>query len=325
MSGAIEHKKQVAGKTPWHYLWRQTWLPAALRKIAYKKLDAMDQAPDAPFEIEFFGLRYRGNLNNGIEFAMFYYGAFEKPLLFFLRETLQTLSKVGTDSKSTIFLDIGANIGQHSLFMSRFADQIHAFEPYPQVSDRLRTHIALNGIENLTVHEVGLSDDNGKLPFFAPIGSNKGVGSFDSDSQQRGNTPAGELAIVRGDDYFVSCGINDVDLIKIDVEGFERKALLGMQQTLQESRPVIVCEISYGQPLSFTSREDLLACLPENYRLLQFNTRKSNGKTARRRGAKAKRSGAYELIPVTGWRDQDQDDLIAVPEELIEYLPLRNS
>lgn len=323
MSG--QDKEVISENTPWHRLWRQTWLPGALRKIAYKKLDSLGQAPEAPFEIDFFGLRYRGNLNNGIEFAMYYYGAFEKPLLFFLRDALGAVAKARTDRSKTTFLDIGANIGQHSLFMSRFADQIHAFEPYPAVGNRLREHIALNEIENLTLHEVGLSDDNGKLPFFAPMGSNKGVGSFDSDSQQRGNTPAGELAIVRGDDYFESCDIVDVDLIKIDVEGFERKALLGMRQTLQRSRPVIACEISYGQPLSFTSREDLLGCLPKNYRLLQFNTRKANGKTARRRGAKAKRSGAYELIPVTTWRDRDQDDLVAVPEELIEQLPLRNS
>lgn len=318
--------KEVApAPTRWHWLWRQTWLPAALRKIAYKKLDSMGQAPDVPFEIDFFGLRYRGNLNNGIEFAIYYYGAFEKPLLFFLRDTLKALAAARTDRGSTTFLDIGANIGQHSLFMSRFADQIHAFEPYPPVAGRLKQHIALNSIKNLTLHEVGLSDANGKLLFFAPGGSNKGVGSFDSDSQQRGNTPTGELAIVRGDDYFENHGIGAIDLIKIDVEGFERKALLGMARTLQRTRPVIVCEISYGQPLSFTSREDLLDCLPENYRLLQFNTRKTNGRTARRRGARAKRSGAYELIPVTTWRDRDQDDLVAVPEERLELLPLRNN
>lgn len=318
--------KEVAPEmTRWHWLWQQTWLPAALRKVAYKKLDAMGQAPDAPFEIDFFGLRYRGNLNNGIEFAMYYYGAFEKPLLFFLRDSLKALAVARTDQRRTTFLDIGANIGQHSLFMSRFADQIHAFEPYPPVAGRLKQHIDLNAIENLILHEVGLSDDNGKLPFYAPGGSNKGVGSFDSDSQQRGNTPTGELAIVRGDDYFERHDIGEVDLIKIDVEGFERKALLGMAQTLQRTRPVIVCEISYGQPLSFTSREDLLNCLPANYRLLQFNTRKANGRTARRRGAKAKRSGAYELIPVTTWRDRDQDDLVAAPEELLELLPLGNS
>lgn|GEM_PF-138494 len=326
----------------WHRVWRQEWLPSALRKEAYKKLSARGCAPDAPFERDFFGLRYQGNLNNGIEFAIYYYGAFEKPLLFFLGDALSALTQHARETeialgeedqgedqeanqKPSVFLDVGANIGQHSLFMSRLADEIHAFEPYPTVANKFKAQLALNNIENVTLHEVGLSDENGKLPFFAPAGNNEGVGSFDSESQQRGNTPAGELEIVRGDDLFAAKDIERIDLMKIDVEGFERKALLGMQETLCRTRPVIVCEITYGQALSFKSRDDLLNCLPENYQLLQFNTRKANGRTARRRGAKAKRSGAYELIPLDSWRDQDQDDVVAVPGELMQVLPMRNA
>lgn len=320
----MSSNENTQGRSIWHSLWQQNWLPKALRKHAYKRLDALDQAPDAPFEIDFYGLRYRGNLNNGIEFAIYFYGAFEKPLLYFLRDAMQAIRSRKDNGTNKVFVDVGANIGQHSLFMSRVADEIHAFEPYAAVSNKLREHIALNNIANITLHELGLSDSNGKLPFFAPGGSNKGVGSFDSDSQERGNTPAGELAIACGDEYFAQQGIEHVDLMKIDVEGFERKALVGLRETLERCRPLIACEITYGQPLSFKSREDLLACLPENYELWQFNTRKANGKTARRRGAKAKRSGAYELIPVTGWRDRDQDDLIAVPGELRDCLPVRS-
>ncbi len=309
----------------WHTLWQASWLPKVLRKIAYKKLDARGQAPDSPFEIDFYGLRYRGNLNNGIEFAIYQYGAFEKPLLYFLRDALRAIRSARGSDHAGIFVDIGANIGQHSLFMSRLAAQIHAFEPYAPVAQRLQEHMTLNQISNISLHQVGLSDSNGTLPFFAPAGSNKGVGSFDRDSQQRGNVLAGELSIVCGDDYFEQHGIEQIDLMKIDVEGFERKALVGLQRSLVRSRPVIACEITYGQPLSFASREDLLNCLPEEYSLLQFNTRKANGKTARRRGAKAKRSGAYQLIPVSGWRDRDQDDLIAVPNELLDRLPRQTS
>lgn len=310
----------------WHWLWQQHWLPAGLRKIAYKKLNALDQAPDAPFDVDFFGLRYCGNLSNGIEFAIYYYGAFEKPLLFFLRDALLALQESRPQARHcSVFLDVGANIGQHSLFMSQVADQVHAFEPYAAVANRLRKHLALNNIDNIVLHEIGLGDSNGRLPFFAPASTNKGVGSFNSESQRYGNTPVGELIIRRTDDYLPEQGIEHVDLVKIDVEGFERQTLLGMSQTLSENRPVIVCEVSYGQQFSFTSKEDLLSCLPDNYRLLQFNTRKANGDTARRRGSRAKRSGAYQLLPVTEWRDQDQDDLIAIPAELINRIPHRNT
>ena len=309
----------------WHWLWRQRWLPSALRKNAYKKLSAKGSPPSHPFEIDFFGLRYQGNLDNGIEFAMYHYGAFEKPLLFFLRDAMLALtSPVEAAERPGVFLDIGANIGQHSLFMSQFASTVHAFEPYESVANRLKHHLALNNLNNIALHSIGLGDSNDSLPFFEPAGSNKGVGSFDSTSQRRGNTLAGELTIRRGDDYFAETGISQIDLVKIDVEGFERRVLLGMQEALRQSRPVIVCEITYGQDQSFRSQEDLRRALPENYELLRFNTRKSNGKVARRRGARAKRDGSYKLVKAKGWRSKDQDDLIAVPQELMELIPMHS-
>jgi FkbM family methyltransferase len=303
------------------WIWRQSWIPLKLKKSAYKALAKSGHPPAAEFETDFYGLRYRGNLNNGIEFALFFYGAFEKPLLYFLRDCLQGLDQ-GKD-KAMVFCDVGANIGQHSLFMSRFAGQVHAFEPFSEVSSRLEAHIKLNDLDNIRLHPLGLSDSNGSLPFFAPAGSNQGVGSFVSDSVQRGNQAIGELRIARADDYFREQEIDRVDLVKIDVEGFEAKALAGMQETLKRHRPVVVCEVSYGEALSFDSREAFLACLPDNYQLYCFDTRKPDGSTARRRGARAKRSGRYTLIPLAHWRDRDQDDLVAIPEEKLARVPLK--
>lgn len=304
------------------WLWQQQWLPLRFKKNIYKRLGKSGMVPDAPFEMDFFGLRYQGNLRNGIEFAMFYYGAFEKPLLFFLRDSLEAISK--RRQRPTLFCDIGANIGQHSLFMSRHADRVIAFEPFAEVSARLEHHIALNSIDNIELHKLGLSDSNGTLPFFAPTGSNQGVGSFSEDSLQRGNQAAGELQIARADDFFAQHPPPALDLVKIDVEGFEQKVLQGMQASLVRHRPLLVCEITYGEALSFQSQAQFLDCLPEGYRLFMFDTRKADGSTARRKGARAKRTGAYRLTPAL-WRDRDQDDVIAVPQELVDYIPQRSS
>ncbi len=303
-----------------HWLWDRQSLPKALRKWIYKRLSKRQAAPDFPFECDFYGLNYSGNLQNGIESAIYFYGAFEKPLLYFLRDSMQGLAPAGG-----VFCDIGANIGQHSLFMSRYAAQVHAFEPLDSVSARLKQHIASNQLTNITVHDLGLSDSNGRLPFFAPTGSNQGVGSFDAQSQARGNTPVGELAIARGDDYLTAQGISRIDVMKIDVEGFEQKVLAGMQQSLRQLRPLIALEVTYGDSHSFASIEALLAALPEDYALYIFDTRKPDGSTARRRGARAKRTGEYRLLPLTHWRDRDQDDLVAVPVEKLASISLGNS
>lgn len=311
------------------WLWRRTWISLRWKKNAYKALERAGQAPDAPFECDFYGLRYQGNLRNGIEFALFYYGAFEKPLLYFLRDTMARLAATGEKDEEKcaervahkVFYDIGANIGQHALFMAGHADEVQAFEPLATVSSRLRQHIKLNDIGNITLHEIGLSDNNGALPFYAPVGSNQGVGSFAAESLARGNEPVGELRVARADDYIREHGLPPPSLIKLDVEGFEKRALAGLAETLRAHRPVLVLEVSYGEAESLRSREDLLALLPDNYELLVFATRKVDGRTDRRRGARAKRSGAYQLIPLPGWRETDQDDLVAVPRELATTIP----
>lgn len=305
----------------WQFMWRQRWLPLRHKKLIYRKLLSAGESPDVPFEIDFFGLRYRGNLNNSIEFNIYYYGAFEKPLLFFLRDALLNLQQAGAGQ---LFCDIGANIGQHALFMSRFAAHVHAFEPYGTVNAKLTRHMRLNNIGNITLHEVGLSDKAEELTFFAPSGRNQGIGSFDVDSISKGNTDAGKLSLVRADDYFPAHSIGPVALMKMDVEGFEKPALEGLRATLQNDRPILVCEISYEGKLAFRSRDDFLATLPPDYELFTFNTRHADGSKAKRRGSRARRSGAFELLPFASWRQSGQDNIIACPVEKTGLLPRSN-
>ncbi len=301
-------------------LWNQSWLSLRTKKSIYKQLCKFGPAPDAPFKSDFFGLQYHGNLNNSIEFNIYYHDAFEKPLLFFLRDTLQALNS--SSANPLVFCDIGANIGQHSLFMSRFADQIYAFEPFAPVRDRLQYHIHLNQIRNIQVHAVGLSNTDELLPFFAPTGRNQGIGSFDSTTVSKGNVESGKLQLVNGDAYLAMQRMLAPTLMKIDVEGFEKNVLLGLRETLVATRPVLVTEITYGKALSFKNAEDLMQVLPPNYQLFAFDTRKSDGSKARRRGAKARRSGQYQLVDFRRWLPTGQDDVIACPQEKVALLPL---
>lgn len=277
---------------------------------------------DAPFETEFFGLKYEGNLKNGIEFALFYYGAFEKPLLFFLRDTFAQLKT--EHGERCVFCDIGANIGQHSLFMSNYSSGIHAFEPFAPVRGRLEHHIALNSLNNITVHPLGLGQETKTEVFYAPEGSNQGIGSFIEESQSKGNTAIGELQLANGDEYFEQQQITDAKLVKIDVEGLEKEVIHGLSKTFTSQRPVIACEISYEESRSFASLEELLASLPSDYSIYRFDTRKADGSTAKRRGSRAKRTGSYRLIPMETWYEKGQDDLVFVPNEFLPQLPLQN-
>src|SRR5690606_15480032 len=183
---------------------------------------------------------------------------------------------------------------------------------------------ALNNLEHITVHPVGLSDNNTRLPFFAPTGRNMGIGSFDASTTSKGNVSIGELELVRGDDYFLMQGIGRIDLLKMDVEGFEKPALKGLRETLRRTRPLIVCEITYGKELSFTSREDLLDHLPPDYELFTFDKRKPDGSKARRRDARSRNSGRYQLIAYRNVLQTGQDDVIACPRESVAKLQMSN-
>jgi len=301
------------------FLWKTQSLPSALARAVYKRLAKNGVPPDHPFTRDFFGIRYEGNLNNNIDFNIYFYGAFEKPLLFFLRDALAALQK-----SDSVFVDIGANIGQHSLFMSRLATHVHAFEPFAKVRERLLHQINTNQLVNIAVHPLGLSNENARLPFFAPTGSNEGIGSFDPSTTSKGNVSIGELELVRGDDYFLNAGIANIDILKMDVEGFEKPALEGLRETLCRTRPLLVCEITYGKELSFTSMKELASHLPADYQLFTFDKRKQDGSKARRRDARSRHSGEYCIIPFTSLLPSGQDDVIACPAELVNKLPVQN-
>ena len=300
------------------FLWttagnNQTW-----RKFLYRQLRRNGKTPDYAFSKDFYGLKYKGNLNNNIDANVFFYGAFEKPLLFFLRDTLNALI---TETPEAIFMDIGANVGHHSIFLSKFASQVLAFEPYPKVNMQFKQQIAHNNISNIQIFEIGLSDRRETLNYYAPTGNNEGIGSFDESSIGKGNTSYGKLELQEGDQVIESDSWKDIKLIKIDVEGFEKKVIKGLTRTIEEERPVIVCEITYGQQLSFVSIEELSSYLPQNYEILTFNTRKLDGSKDKRKGSLAKRSGFYELISLKQWRSSGQDDIVMIPNEKSTIIP----
>lgn len=302
-------------------LWQgQQQLPKSLSRSLYKRMARRGIAPDYPFVTDFYGLSYRGELGNNIDFNVYYYGAFEKSLLHFMGDTLRAIAPGGG-----VFVDIGANVGQHSLYMQRLATTVIAFEPYEAVRKQLLSQIDANGIANIEVQALGLSNENARLPFYAPTGSNVGIGSFDASTVDKGNRLIGELELVRGDDFFAARADLKIDLIKIDVEGFEKLALQGLQATLAKNRPVVVCEITYDTPLSFATLAQIQGAFPDNYRLLTFNTRKPDGSKARRKEALARLSGAWKIVPYDRLLQSGQDDIIACPQELVASLPMEHA
>ncbi|MFZ1337756.1 MAG: FkbM family methyltransferase [Paracoccaceae bacterium] len=136
------------------------------------------------------------------------------------------------------FCDIGANIGNHTLFVLKLLRAARAilFEPNPAAIAVLRSNLVLNGVEDrcdLSHLGCGLSDSAQEgLSVHAPR-RNLGGGRMVA-------VEGGTLAVIRGDSVLAD---QPVDFIKIDVEGMEMRFLAGLDQTLARWRPRLFVEV----------------------------------------------------------------------------------
>lgn len=262
------------------------------------------------FEVDLNGARYQGNTGNFIDSHIFFYGSYEKPILFFLRDTMKSAY-----SNDGVFLDIGANTGQHSLFMSKYVKEIHAFEPWEPVIQRFRRMVEFNHFRNIIIHPFGLGDENSKKPFYRPPDENLGTGSF-VDGFTKDNSLQGELEIQIGDDALEKAGVTSVALIKMDIEGYEKPALIGLRRTLRRDRPVVEFELSVDpkSPVSIKSSGELIGLFPEKYEFLVFS------------GMYVEWTGAYSLEQIgeiVRFDKTQQYDMVAYPLEKKKSIPLK--
>jgi|GEM_PF-1651381 len=220
-------------------------------------------AHEYPFRTDLFGMIYEGSVGKGdvVDEMILAQGSYETHILFFLRDSMAKLNP-----REGVFLDVGANSGQHSMFMSRYAKAVHAFEPFPPVLARFRRMLEINRIANVTIHPVGLGREAARLPF------NERDLSFAAQAGQESGASL-ELEIVPGDAALKKAGVSRVDLIKMDIEGFEKPALLGLAETLRRDRPVVVFElrIELGRPELFSSPADIRHTFPSDYDFLVFS------------------------------------------------------
>lgn len=150
---------------------------------------------------------------------------------------------------STAALDVGANVGNHSCFFSSRFAQVHAFEVNPTAALVLRANVAFNQLGNVSVHEVGLGDTAALLPFEEFRGGNIGRSRFVSaGSQSSAAESQSMLRVVRFDQLEPELGIkHEVSLVKIDVEGFERRVISGMASMLARDQPLVLFESQAAQ------------------------------------------------------------------------------
>jgi len=166
------------------------------------------------------------------------FGLYEKEKLLFLLALLGKMEK-------PVVLDIGANIGNHSLAFATGAARILAFEPIPAIYSVLEQNLRQNHLVNVQAYNMALSDKDAVATIYLGSNSNLGMSSFD---QRESATESIEVNCQIGDSFLGTLDLPKIDLIKIDVEGHEKFVVRGLLDTIKKHQPVITME--WNDPLA---------------------------------------------------------------------------
>lgn len=140
------------------------------------------------------------------------------------------------------FLDIGANIGNHSLMFNRLRPNvtIHSFEPI--FKNYVLLYENTKNKHNIKTYNVGLGSTNEVVPTHQPNHNNSGGNRVDKE-----NGGGENIIIIPGD----AMNITDVTFIKMDIEGYELNALRGLNSTIATCNPNIWIEDFDGEAVEW--------------------------------------------------------------------------
>lgn len=181
------------------------------------------------------GHKIHYQLNTDIGEKLFFDGHFEKEEISICEKFL---------SKNSIVLDVGANIGIHSLYFSKIAKEgmILAIEPSPKTYNILLRNIY--GKKNIIPLNIAIADSTSILDFYEA--EDNAYSSLKDTRRKRIKTvhPVVAFSI---DQLLSNLYLEQIDLVKIDVEGLEQLVLEGMTDTIAKYKPCIFCEIYKGE------------------------------------------------------------------------------
>ncbi len=203
-------------------------------------------------------------LDDWIQQQLFFLGSYENFELNCIKKFI---------NKGDICIDVGANFGLYSLHLSKWvgdSGKVIAFEPFEENFKALVDNISLNKLTNVVAEKLAISDRFEEICLsYNPEENNLGmVSAFEVQGKKTEKAKAISI-----DEYIKNQSVESLKFVKIDIEGNEYKALVGMTATIKKFRPLIqleiVDEILLQTPFS---KEDIFNFMKEvNYRLVYPN------------------------------------------------------
>jgi FkbM family methyltransferase len=229
------------------------------------------------------------SVDKGVELSLFQTGTYEKGTIQLLTDLLKS---------GSTFLDIGANIGLLSAIASKRVGpegKVIAVEANPKTVDILRHNLALNDCTNTDIYPFALGAENGTALLYENWEVNRGGASLLSQGDAEGI----EVPVRRLDELLTD---EVIDVLKIDVEGFELEVLKGGIELLKNQLPVLIIEVS-------EQRENEKGVSPQE--IYAFVQTLGNYQFFKQKGTKERRS---KLVPILGEADLPKhDNIVCIP------------
>ena len=148
--------------------------------------------------------------------------------------------------EGNMLVDLGANIGYFTLLAAKIVGpegKVFAFEPEPQNYNYLKKNIALNNYDNVKVIQRAVSDKNGKTELYIcdydtghhTINKYDGIDAYSRGRSTKNHSIEIETITL---DSFLEEENTHIDVVKMDIEGAEMLALLGMDKILRKNKNI---------------------------------------------------------------------------------------
>ncbi|WP_291784161.1 FkbM family methyltransferase [Cecembia sp.] len=186
----------------------------------------------------FQGIRMKVDISKSMGASIYWRGAHDWRPLFVLEKKLKA---------GATFIDIGANQGEYALWALRkvgIEGKIIAFEPMDSLFLHLQENFNLNPKfkEVLLPIKMGLSDQPGEISLYGKEGDNEGVNTiFPTQSHK---VLIQKISLDTLDNQLATIKCQEVDVVKIDVEGAELQVLKGSIMTIKKYSPQFIIEIN---------------------------------------------------------------------------------